>query len=124
MKPPRRGEVWLASLDKVRPVIVLTRDPVGGFLNAVIGAPVTTMVRGLTTEVAVGRPDGVLLPSVVNLDQVQLVARSRLVRRVGRARPETMAAVCDALAIAVGCDQAVRTADVGGVGRPGRRPPG
>lgn len=24
-----RGEVWLAELDKTRPVIVLTRDPMG-----------------------------------------------------------------------------------------------
>jgi mRNA interferase MazF len=50
---PRRGEVWLAKLDKVRPVIVLTRDPMGRHLNSVIVAPVTSTVRGLATEVAV-----------------------------------------------------------------------
>ena len=105
MRPPRRAEVWLAGLDKVRPVIVLTRDPMGQLLNAVIAAPVTSTVRGLSTEVAVGPADGIRLPSVVNLDQVQLVAISRLIRPVGRARPETMSAVCDALAVAVNCDQ-------------------
>src|ERR1041385_9150037 len=98
---PRRGEVWLARLDRVRPVVVLTRDPMGRLLNAVIAAPVTSTVRGLITEVAVGPADGVRLTSVVNLDQVQLVAVSRLLRPVGRARPQTMAAICDALAVAV-----------------------
>jgi mRNA interferase MazF len=105
LSPPRRGDVWLAQLDKVRPVVILTRDPMGRLLNAVVTAPITSTVRGLTTEVPVGPADGVRLSSVANLDQVQLVARSRLVRRVGRARPETMAAVCDALAVAVGCDR-------------------
>jgi mRNA interferase MazF len=106
VNPPRRGDVWLAQLDKIRPVVVLTRDPMGRLLNAVITAPVTSTVRGLSTEVAVGPADGVRQPSVANLDQTQLVARNRLVRRVGRARPETMAALCTALALAVGCGTA------------------
>lgn len=101
---PRRGEVWLARLDKVRPVIVLTRDPLGRLLHSVIVAPVSSMVRGLSTEVAVGAEDGLRVPSVANLDNVQLVARVRLGRRIGRARPTTMEAICEALAIATGCD--------------------
>ncbi|MCA1844266.1 MAG: type II toxin-antitoxin system PemK/MazF family toxin [Actinobacteria bacterium] len=105
MRPPRRADVWLADLDKVRPVIVLTRDPMGRFLNAVIAAPVTSTVRGVTTEVAVGPADGIRLPSVANLDQIQLVALSRLIRPVGRARPQTMTALCDALAVAVSCER-------------------
>jgi mRNA interferase MazF len=105
---PRRGEVWLADLDKVRPVIVLTRDPLGRLLHAVIAAPITSTVRGVSTEVTVGPDDGVRLESVANLDNVQLVARSRLVRRVGNARASTMDAVCNALSIAVGCDEASR----------------
>ena len=104
MTPPRRGDVWLAQLDKVRPVIVLTRDPMGRFLHAVVVAPVTSTVRGVSTEVAVGPADGVRLASVANLDNVALMARTRLLRRVGRARPRTMAALCGALAIAVGCE--------------------
>jgi mRNA interferase MazF len=102
---PRRGDVWLARLDKVRPLIVLTRDPMGRVLHAVIGAPVTSTVRGLSTEVRVGADDGVRVDSVASLDNVQLVARSRLVRRVGRARPSTMSAICAALATAVDCDR-------------------
>jgi mRNA interferase MazF len=85
-------------------VIILTRDPMGRLLNAVIAAPVTSTVRGLTTEVEVGPADGIRLRSVANLDQVQLVGLSRLIRPVGRARPHTMAALCAALAVAVNCE--------------------
>jgi mRNA interferase MazF len=101
---PRRGEVWLARLDKVRPLVVVSRDPMGRLLHAVIAAPVTSTVRGLSTEVRVGPEDGVRLESVANLDNVQLVARSRLVRRVGQATASTMSAICGALSIATGCD--------------------
>jgi mRNA interferase MazF len=101
---PRRGEVWLARLDKVRPVVVLTRDPLGRILHAVIGAPVTSTVRGLSTEVPLGSDDGLRMESVASLDNLQLVARSRLVRRVGRARASTMRSICRALAVAVGCE--------------------
>jgi mRNA interferase MazF len=100
---PRRGEVWLADLDKVRPLIVLTRDPMGGLLNSVIAAPITSTIRGVSTEVAVGADDGLRVPSVANLDNLQLVARTRLVRRVGRATPQTMDEICRSLATATGC---------------------
>ncbi len=100
---PRRGDVWLAALDKQRPVIVLTRDPMGALLNAVIVAPVTSTIRGLSTEVAVGEADGLRVESVANLDNLQLLARSRLIRRVGRIRTSTLSALCQALAAAVDC---------------------
>lgn len=101
---PRRGDVWLARLDKTRPVVVLTRDPLGTMLHSVIAAPVTSTVRGLSTEVPVGPEDGVRVHSVVNLDNCQLVPREALVSRVGTARGSTMTAICAALAIATGCE--------------------
>lgn len=100
---PRRGEVWLAELDKTRPVIVMTRNPMSRFLNGVIVAPVTSTVRGVSTEVRVGAEDGVRHPSVANLDNTQLVARDRFRRQVGRVQPATMAALCKALSVAVDC---------------------
>lgn len=100
---PRRGEVWLARLDKVRPVVVMTRDPMGRVLNAVIAAPVTLTIRGVSTEVRLGLDDGLRVESVANLDNVQLVGRSRLMRRVGRIRASSMDAICEALANAAGC---------------------
>ena len=99
----RRGEIWLAELDKRRPVVVLTRDPLGRILHSVIVGPVTSTVRGLSTEVDLSEADGVRTRSVVNLDNLQLVPRARLVRRVGRATPTTLSAICAATAQAIGC---------------------
>jgi mRNA interferase MazF len=101
----RRGEIWLAELDKLRPVVVLTRDPLGRMLHSVIAGPVTSTVRGLNTEVDLTAADGVRKPSVVNLDNIQLVPRARMVRRVGRATPTTLRAICAATAEAVGCPE-------------------
>jgi len=100
---PRRGDLWLAELDKKRPVVVLTRDPLGSHLHSVIVGPVTSTVRGLSTEVAVGPEDGARISSVVNLDNLQLLDRRRLVRRVGRLRPDTLRRICEAAATAIGC---------------------
>ena len=101
--PVRRGEIWLAELDKLRPVVVLTRDPLGRVLHSVIVGPVTSTVRGLSTEVTLTEADGVQRRSVVNLDNLQLVSRTRLVRRVARATPTTLTALCAAAAEAIGC---------------------
>ena len=100
---PRRGDVWLARLDKVRPIVVLTRDPFGRILNAVIAAPVTTTIRGTSTEVVLGPDDGLRVRSVASLDNVQSVSRDRLLRRVGRVTAPSMAAICRALVVATGC---------------------
>jgi mRNA interferase MazF len=103
----RRGEVWLADLDKTRPVVVLTRDPFGRLLHSVIIAPVTSTIRGLSTEVPLGRDDGIRHQSVANLDNVQLVARDRFLRRIGRVQPATMTALCAALSMAVDCGDSI-----------------
>lgn len=75
----------------------------GQLLQAVISAPITSTIRGLSTGVRLGPAEGVRIPSVANLDNLQLVARARLVRRVGRARPAIMDAICTALSTAMGC---------------------
>lgn len=109
MSPPpaRRGEIWLADVpgDKKRPVLVLTRDPLGRILHSVICAPVTSTVRGLTTEVMLGPETGLVHQSVANFDNTLLLARTRLVRRLGRAPEQTMEAACRALAAATACER-------------------
>lgn len=103
---PRRGDVWFADVpgDKRRPVLVLTRDPLGGLLHSVMCAPVTTTVRDLATEVELDTGAGLSEGSVANFDNTLLLSRERLVRRLGRASGETMQEACRALAIATGCD--------------------
>jgi mRNA interferase MazF len=101
----RRGEVWFADVpgDKRRPVLVLSRDPMGALLHSVIVAPITSKIRGLATEVPLGREAGMVRKSVANFDNTFLLSRARLVRRLGRAQPSTMKAACHALAVAAGC---------------------
>lgn len=103
----RRGDVWLADVvgDKRRPVLILTRDPMGRILHSVICAPITWRIRGLATEVSLGAEAGLVQDSVANFDNTLLMARQRLVRRLGRAGPATMAQACLALAVAAGCDE-------------------
>jgi mRNA interferase MazF len=102
-----RGEVWryrFATPDKIRPVLVLTRQEVIGLLHTVMVAPITSTIRGAPSEVAVGVREGLKHESAVNLDHVQTVERARLVGFLGHLGPEKMRQVCRALAVAVGCD--------------------
>lgn len=102
-----RGEVWLyrfGSPDKKRPVVVLTRQEVIGLIGTVMVAPVTSTMRGLPSEIAVGVAEGLKHESAINLDHVQTVEQARLVGYVGHIEPNKMRQVCRALAVAVGCE--------------------
>ncbi len=101
----RRGEVWFADVpgDKRRPVLVMTRDPLGRLLNSVICAPITSTIRGLATEVTLGAEAGLAQESVANFDNTFLLSRDRLIRQLGRASAETMQLACRALTTATGC---------------------
>lgn len=75
--------IWLARLDKTRPVVVLTREEVRAVRTLVTVAPITSTVRGLRSEVAVGPDNGLEHDSVINLDLIATVPRSALVRPLG-----------------------------------------
>jgi mRNA interferase MazF len=101
-----RGDIWLYAFsrpDKQRPVLVLSRQDVIPLLSTVMVAPITSTIRGAPSEVIVGIDEGLKHDSAANLDHVQTVSKTLLRRRLGRAKPETMRAVCRALAIAAGC---------------------
>jgi len=101
-----RGQIWQYSFsrpDKRRPVLVLTRPEVISLLHTVMVAPITSTVHGVPSEVPVGVDEGLKRDSVVNLDHVQTVEKSRLTRFIGAISETKMKAVCHALAIATGC---------------------
>jgi len=75
--------IHVARLDKVRPVLVLTRELVRPHLTAVTIAPITKTIRGLSTEVPVGAANGLAAPSVVSCDNVTTVLTSALGEQVG-----------------------------------------
>jgi mRNA interferase MazF len=79
--------IHLATLDKARPVVVLTREAVRPYLKSVTVAPITSTVRGLSTEVPVGRDNGLDHESVISCDNVQTIPRSALGKRLGYLLP-------------------------------------
>lgn len=97
------GQLWWADLDKVRPVVVLTRQRVASRLARVLVAPITTIARGLATEVPLGSAEGVRDGSVASLDNVQLVPVGCLLRRAGRVAPERWPEFCSAMAKVMAC---------------------
>jgi mRNA interferase MazF len=103
-----RGEVWsyeFKAPDKARPVVILSRADAIAVLHTVIVAPITSTIRGLPSEVLVGPDEGLKTESVVNLDHVQTVEKTRLRRHLGSLGPAALRRVCTALSIAVGCDE-------------------
>lgn len=75
--------IWLARLDKKRPVLVLTREAVRAARHLVTVAPITSTVRGLSSEVSVGQHNGLQQDSVANLDSITTIPRSALLRPLG-----------------------------------------
>lgn len=82
---------------KTRPVLLLTREIALGYLTWVSVAPITSRVRGIAVEVAVGRDNGLDHDSVVNLDHVQTIQTRALGRSVGFLLPAQEEALLAAL---------------------------
>lgn len=97
------GQVWWADLEKVRPVVVLTRSRVASRLTRVLAAPITSVVRDIPTEVPLGPEEGVAAGSVANLDNAQLVPVSRLLRRAGEIDTDRWPEFCRAMAKVMAC---------------------
>jgi mRNA interferase MazF len=75
--------IHVARLDKVRPVLILTRELVRPHLTTVTIAPITTTIRGLSTEVPVNAANGLAGPSVVSCDNVTTIPATALGEQIG-----------------------------------------
>ncbi len=86
----RRAEIWWAELPPPvgsRPVVILTRNAVLHSIESIVVALVTRTVRGLPTEVVLGRRQGLPTRCVANLDNILTVPRHRLKRLMGACSP-------------------------------------
>lgn len=92
--------IHLAHLDEVRPVVILTREIVRPHMTKVTVAPITTAVRGLSTEVAVGRANGLDHDSVISCDNIVTIPVENLGRRVGVVRGDQEEQLSRAISIA------------------------
>ena len=75
--------IHVARLDKARPVLILTRELVRPYLATVTIAPITTTVRGLSTEVYVDVKNGLAGSSVVSCDNITTIPASAVGIQVG-----------------------------------------
>ncbi|SNQ46565.1 Endoribonuclease MazF3 [Frankia canadensis] len=96
--------IHLARLDKVRPVLVLTRDVVRPYLANVTIAPITSTARGLSTEVTVGASNGLDHDSVISCDNITTIPVRQLMHQIGYLLPAQEPALTTAIVAAFDLD--------------------
>ena len=96
--------IHVARLDKPRPVLVLTREVVRPHLKAVTVAPITTTIRGLSTEVQVGVANGLAGPSIVSCDNITTIPVEALGQQVGMLLEHQEQTLSDAIRAAFDLD--------------------
>jgi len=92
---PRRGDVFLGSLDstagreieKTRPCLIVSPDELNAHLSTFLVAPMTTGGHAYPFRLPCRfeKKDGFIV-----LDQLRVVDRVRLIKRVGRISPATL----------------------------------
>lgn len=95
-------EIRLARMDKTRPVVVLTREAVQPFLANITVAPITSTVRGISSEVPIGRLNGIAGKSVINFDNIRTISAERLGRHLGYLTDEYEGQIAAAITNAFG----------------------
>jgi mRNA interferase MazF len=96
--------IHTARLDKARPVVVLTRELVRPHLTRVTVAPITSTVRGLSTEVPLGRVNGLDQACVISCENIVTVPKTVLGRQLGYLLPDQEAALTAAIHAAFDLD--------------------
>lgn len=100
-------EICLARLDKTRPVLVLTRQAARDAMSKVTVAPITSTVKGLASELPVGRDNGLREPSAVSLDNVLTIQVDLLGRTIGFLHDSQEQALARAIVVAYDLDIAL-----------------
>lgn len=93
-------DICLVRLDKTRPALVLTRDAARGAMTKVTVAPITSTIKGLSSEVLVAPGNGLERHCAVSLDNVLTVPVDALGRTVGYLSPEQEAQLARAVVLA------------------------
>lgn len=96
--------IHVARLDKARPVLILTRELVRPYLARVTVAPITSTVRGLSTEVPLGPANGLDYECAVSCDNIVTIPKTALGRPIGYLLPEQEAALTAAIQAAFDLD--------------------
>lgn len=101
----QQGQIWWGEQtdEKPRPFLILTRQSAIENLESVSVAAITSRVRGLASEMHLGRADGVPRDCVANFDNVRSIRKSMLTRPIGALAPGRWHEVCEAIRAAIDC---------------------
>ena len=110
---PKRGSVYVVRFDptegseikKTRPAMIIQNDIGNRFSSITIVAAITSKFQLPLhrTNVLIKAPEaGLTVDSVVRLDQIRSVDKARLLKKLGVARPATLAKVDRAIKIGLG----------------------
>lgn len=97
-------EICLARLDKTRPVLVLTREAARPAMAKVTVAPITSTVKGLSSEVPVGVANGLDHEGAISIDNVVTIPAELLGRTVGFLGPDQERQLARAVVLAYDLD--------------------
>jgi mRNA interferase MazF len=100
-----RGEVWWARLDLPagrRPVVLVSRGAAYRIKSSVTVAEVSTVIRAIPSEVALGKRDGLPASCVVNADNLATIPRAVLESKIAMLTPAKLRELDAALAFSLG----------------------
>ncbi len=104
----KQYEIWWAQLPRPigrRPVLLLSRDSAFDYLTRFIVVEITTRIRNIPIEVALGPGEGLPAKSVANFDNLHVVPKASLVSKLGVVRPGRQVELKRALGYALGWDE-------------------
>ena len=96
----KRGDVWWARMPLPagrRPVILLSRDSAYAVRSSITVVEVSTTIRGIPSEVPLGKRDGLPKTCAASADSVVTIPKMWLEERVAPLRPEKLQALDAAL---------------------------
>lgn len=110
----KRGEIYIADLDPIvgseqggeRPVLVIQNNVGNTYSPTVIVLAITSRYqkkKNMPTHIPIESSD-LAMSSIVLVEQVRTIDKTRLIRYIGRASKESMEAVDKALKISIGVD--------------------
>jgi mRNA interferase MazF len=103
----KRGEVWWARMPIPagrRPVVLVSRNSSYAVRSALTIVEVSTVVRGIPTEVVLHKQDGLPKRCVANADNLVTIPKTWLEERITSLSSEKLAALDDALRFSLALD--------------------